>query len=59
MSTATVNTSLSMLEVLGHIVIWLIVCVFTLGIGLLFWPYSAAKLILNSMVLESRMALVA
>ncbi len=54
MSTASVKSSLSMLDVFGHIIIWLVVCVFTLGIGLLLWPYSAVKLVLNSMVLESK-----
>ena len=54
MSTASVKSNLSMLDVFGHIIIWLVVCVPTLGIGLLFWPYSAVKLVLNSMVLESK-----
>ena len=54
MSTASVKSNLSMLDVFGHIIIWLVVCVLTLGIGLLFWPYSAVKLVLNSMVLESK-----
>ena len=47
-----VKTSLSMMDVLGHLIIWLLISVITLGIGLFFWPYAAAKLIINSVELE-------
>ena len=43
-----------MMDVLGHFVIWLILIVCTVGIAALFWPYSLAKLILNSMVVDNR-----
>ncbi|MCY4062040.1 MAG: hypothetical protein OXG53_06710 [Chloroflexi bacterium] len=45
------RTQLSIFQVIGHVVIWLIVSAITLGIGLLFWPYAAAKLILESIVI--------
>ncbi len=42
------RTQLSIFQVIGHVVIWLLIAAFTLGIGALFWPYAAAKLILES-----------
>jgi hypothetical protein len=33
------------------VVIWLIIATCTLGIGAFFWPYAAAKLILESIVM--------
>ena len=45
------RTQLSIFQVIGHVIIWLIISMVTLGIGLLFWPYAAAKLILESVVL--------
>ena len=46
------RTQLSIFQVVGHVVIWLIIATVTLGIGALFWPYAAAKLILESMVIS-------
>ena len=45
------RTELSIFQVIGHVVIWLIITTFTVGIGALFWPYAAAKLILESIVI--------
>lgn len=45
------NTQLSIFQVIGHVVIWLIIATFTLGLGALFWPYAAAKMILESIVM--------
>lgn len=45
------RTQLTIFQVIGHVVIWLIISTFTLGIGALFWPYAAAKMILESIVL--------
>ena len=45
------RTQLSLSQVIGHVVIWLIIATFTLGIGALFWPYAAARLILESIVM--------
>ena len=49
-----IYTKLTMMEVLGHLIIWAVISVITFGIGALFWPYAAAKLILNSIVIENR-----
>ena len=46
------RTELWIFQVIGHVVIWLIIATVTLGIGALFWPYAAAKLILESMVIS-------
>ena len=42
------RTTLTMGEVLGHVVIWLLLSIITLGVGLFFWPYAAMRMILNS-----------
>lgn len=46
------RTELSIVQVIGHVVIWLVISMITLGIGALFWPYAAAKLILESIVIS-------
>lgn len=46
------RAQLSIFQVIGHVVIWLIISGVTLGIGALFWPYAAAKLILESIVIS-------
>lgn len=51
MALGRCRTQLSIFQVIGHVVIWLIIATFTLGIGALFWPYAAAKLILESIVM--------
>lgn len=40
--------NISMGEIIGHIIIWLLLSVITLGVALFFYPYSLAKLILNN-----------
>lgn len=34
-------------DILAHLVIWILIIVFTAGIGLFFFPYSFAKFVLN------------
>ena len=46
--------NLTMLDVLGHLIIWLILSIITLGIGLFFWPYASAKMIINAIEIEDR-----
>ena len=46
-----VEVGFSMMDILGHIIIWTIISIITLGIGLFFWPYAATKLIIGSLVL--------
>lgn len=45
------RTQLTIVQVIGHVVIWLIISMITLGIGAFFWTYAAAKLILESIVI--------
>lgn len=52
MNIGRCRTQLSIFQVIGHVVIWLIIAACTLGIGALFWPYAAAKLILESIVIS-------
>lgn len=43
-----VSVGFTMMDIVGHIIIWTIISVVTLGIGFFFWPYAASKLIINS-----------
>ncbi len=45
------RAELSIFQVIGHAVIWLLISLITLGIGAFFWPYAAARLILESIVI--------
>ena len=51
MTLGRCRTQLTVFQVIGHVVIWLIIVACTLGIGVLFWPYAAAKLILESIIM--------
>lgn len=42
------STNLSIGDVIVHVLLWAIISIFTLGIGLLFWPYAQVKMVLNS-----------
>lgn len=41
-------------QMVGHIVLWLIVIIFTLGIGAFFFAYSMQKMIINHTELVNR-----
>ena len=43
-----IEAKFTMMDVVGHIIIWMIISTVTLGIGLFFWPYAAIKLVLNN-----------
>ncbi len=45
------RSELTTIKVIGHIVIWLLITLCTFGIGALFWPYAAIKLICESIVI--------
>lgn len=45
------RSQMTVIQVLGHVVIWLFISFITLGIGFLFWPYAAIKLIAESIVI--------
>lgn len=38
-------------EVLGHLVVWILIIIFTLGIGAFFFPYSFVKFVLRRTVI--------
>lgn len=40
------------LDILGHLLLWLVTIIITLGIGLFFYPYSFAKFVLNRTEVE-------
>ena len=46
-----IGVSFSMMDVLGHIIIWTVISIVTFGIGLFFWPYASSKFIINSLTL--------
>ena len=46
------TAKIGVVDILGHLVIWLIIIVVTLGIGLFFYPYSFAKFVLNRSEME-------
>ena len=45
------RSELTTIKVIGHIVIWLLITLCTFGVGGLFWPYAAIKLICESIVI--------
>ncbi len=51
-SIGKLRSELTVLQVIGHVVIWLLVTIAAFGIGALFWPYAAIKLIIDSMVIR-------
>ena len=50
-SIGRLRLRLDAFTVIGHVVLWLVLVVLTAGIGLLFVPYAAARLILNSIII--------
>ena len=50
------RSDLTIPRVMGHIAVWLLVSLATFGIGALFWPYAAAKLIIDSVVITDESA---
>lgn len=41
-------------EMVGHIVLWIVISIFTLGIGAFFFVYSIQKMVINHTVLINR-----
>ncbi len=41
------RADIGILDILGHLVIWLLLSIITFGVALLFFPYSFSKFILN------------
>ena len=50
-SIGRMRSDLTIAQVFGHVVIWVIIATITVGIGGLFWPYAAGKMILESIVI--------
>lgn len=46
------HVNFTMMDVLGHIIIWTILSIITFGIGGFFWPYAALKLIINNLEIQ-------
>ncbi|MFC7368242.1 DUF6693 family protein [Vreelandella zhaodongensis] len=42
-----IKANLSILDIIGHLLIWLVLTVITLGIALFFFPYSFARFVIN------------
>ena len=41
------QSTVSVLDILGHGLLWIVIIIITIGIGLFFYPYSFAKFVLN------------
>lgn len=41
------KANIGILDILGHLIIWLVLSLITLGIALFFFPYSFSKFIIN------------
>lgn len=52
LSHGRIQVNFTMMDVLGHIIIWLILSLVTLGIAGFFWPYAAIKLVINNLELQ-------
>ena len=55
-SIGWLRSELTVAQVIGHVVIWLLVVMATFGIGALFWPYAAVKMIIDSIVIRDEYA---
>ena len=42
-----VKADLSILDIIGHLLIWVVLTLITLGIALFFFPYSFARFVIN------------
>lgn len=42
-----IKANVGTLDIIGHLVLWFIIVLLTLGIGAFFFPYSFAKFIIN------------
>ena len=42
-----------MWDVVSHVSLWILVSIVTFGVGLLFWPFSAAQMCIDSVSIEN------
>lgn len=45
------SVELTLSEIIGHALLWLLITLITFGLGLFFYPYSLAKTVLNKTVI--------
>lgn len=43
----TIKANLSILDIIGHLLLWLVLSILTLGVALFFFPYSFARFVIN------------
>ena len=46
-----IEGNVSTVDILGHLIVWVVIMLLTLGLGIFFYPYSFAKFVLNRSVL--------
>lgn len=42
-----IKADLSILDIIGHLIIWVVLSIVTLGIALFFFPYSFSRFVIN------------
>ena len=42
-----IKADLSILDIIGHLIIWVVLSILTLGIALFFFPYSFSRFVIN------------
>lgn len=42
-----VKADLSILDIIGHLIVWVVLSIITLGIALFFFPYSFSRFVIN------------
>lgn len=45
--SARIKADLDLWSIIGHVILWIIIIVITVGVGLFFFPYSFAGYVLN------------
>lgn len=43
----TIKANLSIFDIIGHLLLWLVLSIITLGVALFFFPYSFARFVIN------------
>lgn len=51
LSGKTLQCNLTMWDVLSHVTLWILVSIVTFGVGLMFWPFAAAQMVADSVVI--------
>lgn len=42
-----IKANLSIFDIIGHLLLWLVLSILTLGVALFFFPYSFARFVIN------------